>query len=191
MKPFRVIATAAAAAMMLASAAQAATYDLSFKSTSDPSLDFSATLVTTTGGHVGYTGSKIDQTWGGGNSTSLGGWLDFSSSGETLGLEGGSPGSSKYYDFSSSTPFYTLTGSGAGHFALTFPGVTATASETVTLTDVAINDGVINSSYGDTGTLTISDPPGLPEPMTWALMLGGLAASGAALRVRRGQPSAI
>jgi hypothetical protein len=40
---------------------------------------------------------------------------------------------------------------------------------------------------GDIGAVSLAEPPGVPEPSTWATMLVGFASLGAALRRRRGR----
>lgn len=134
-------------------------------------------------------GSPVDvlvNVWGPAFTTDPGVVTDvgFGSNGETLTFN---PGQSNAFTETASerlwdvTFEYTIpdpTGGSLNVYEVTFPGLTAGSTTTVTFTNAA----------GDTeqGTLTV----GVPEPATWALMLVGFGALGAAIRGRRRSPVA-
>jgi hypothetical protein len=53
------------------------------------------------------------------------------------------------------------------------------------LTYAGVGLKVLSSDTGDTGGGAGGDPGGVPEPATWAMMLGGFALAGVAMRRRR------
>lgn len=77
---------------------------------------------------------------------------------------------------------YALNSSSSGQ-SLTVSGIPITAGATDTI-EVEGVTAVGNSAATYTGTATFA--AGVPEPASWALMIGGLGLAGAALRRRRG-----
>ena len=131
-------------------------------------------LTALTPGGQGYPGGPM-QSWDlGAPVSTIGGWLDFYSNGESISLEGGTVG----LELAASSPFYSLTGS-SPPFVLSFLGFPGnTGTETYTVTNVNCGStfgGCPGTGYGRANTLTITEAP---EPSTWAMMLLGFAGLG-------------
>ena len=195
MKMRNLTAMAAAAALM-ATGAQAATYTLAFTGPDFTSGPVTATLSTPIGpGHVGYGGGP-DQLWGEETLSGYSGWLDLFVGGEAIAFEGSStapfdigvnqgppssPGPASGLYLTSTTPMFSL--AGGPPFALTFPGFTHNAgTKTFSLTNSGWNGCCAAPGAGFVDSLTIT---AVPEPASWALMLMGVAGMGGAMRYSR------
>lgn len=159
-------------AFFAASAAKAEIVTLNFSGAFTGAYTLTAPGAVFGPGHQGFTGGP-DQTWGFTSSDGNGGWLDFYSDGESIGLEAGA----KTGFFQSATTFfatevilnYGTMDEPRQLIDLTFPGLTPGHSETVTL------------SGDETLVLTA-----VPEPTTWAMMvLGFLTLGFAGVRAKR------
>jgi hypothetical protein len=160
-------------ALMSAVSAKAATYTIVIN---DPSQGIAETdtLSTSFTPHQGWSQGPL-QSWGfGENNIATGGWLDFYNNNDSYGSnyplgefftkEGGSAGN---VAFTTTSPFYTLTGFGSTY-------------------QLSISEGNGWSKptiYGltDGGTVTIT---AVPEPATWAMLILGLGMIGFVARRR-------
>jgi hypothetical protein len=167
--------------MLAAASANAAIYTLTFTGpdfTTGGVVGGPVTQVLTalSPGAQGYPGGPM-QSWNLGSPvSSIGGWIDFSSDGESVNLEGGTVGfalaaASAFFSLGGSSPPFTLS-------FLDFPNNSGT--QTYSITNVSYGatfGGCPGIGYGNIDTLTIE---AVPEPSTWAMMLLGFAGFGLA-----------
>jgi hypothetical protein len=164
-----------------ASAAQAATYTLTFTGDDFTSFTGDKLVVTLSNlgpGRQGWLGGPL-QTWAFSSSSQGAGWVDFYQDGKTIGIEGNTV-SNPYLAASSS--FFSTTAPGSWQ-TLSFTGIVHNSgTETIPLVNAAWN-----APQGLTDTLRIT---AVPESSTWAMMLVGFAALGLA-GYRRNKAAAL
>lgn len=163
-----------AALAALASPAAAAQYVVNFDTTS-----------TIFGGAFQTLRSTITTS---NTSTQIGGQTAFAITGISGTLNGGAitglfdaPGSPTYYLFTTGPTF--LDGSGVRFNAGGYTNIAFFHQDNVPATEYRINGGGTISAFGTASATAVGGA--VPEPATWAMMIGGFGAIGGTLRYRR------
>ena len=162
-----------AALAVLASPAAAAQYIVNFDTTSTflggpQTLRSTITTSNTSTQILGQTGFAITGISGTLNGAPITGLFD-------------APGNPTYYLFTTGPTF--LDGSGVRFNAGGYTNIAFFHQDNVPATEYRINGGGTVSAFGTASATAVA--AAVPEPATWAMMIGGFGAIGGTLRYRR------